>query len=166
MMPLKEVLASLKTWVIAAVAVIVGSVLTLLATSYVDFQKTNHSIAMEDFDKLNTTATELYQILLAYSNKARTGVPVDDITQRRFAEVVLKLDAEARINYMREPGTQKEFTEYENALVSLKEAADNLQGPLNGKGFVETISRYFVAQTKFTSEILKAQRSFINDVLT
>jgi hypothetical protein len=165
MMALKGVFGSLRKWSMTAVTAIIASGLTLIATSYMDFLKTNHSIAVSDFENLNATSTELYQLLLAYSNMARTGAPVDEITQRRFAEAVLKLDSEARVISMRDPRAKEEFSEYENALLSLKEAADHLQGPLNGKEFVESASRYLVAQSKFMSTILQAQESFFSGIL-
>jgi len=150
----------LKTSMIALFSAIIGAI----GTSYINFTQQNRAVVETDFGILKNSSTELFQLLDAYSKRARLGEKVDDATATRFRLTLLKLYNEADSITKREPRVQPEFTAYAQSLIILRDAAADLHGPLDAKKFVEATSDYFEAEAKFTRKVSDLQRNYLKSL--
>jgi len=82
---------------------VITAVLTIWGGSYVNFLQQNRAVIENDFTLFKASSAEMLQALGAYTERARTGAPIDSESRQRFRNGLLKLHSEAEAIAKREP---------------------------------------------------------------
>lgn len=151
----------IKPYISTAVSVIFGVIIGAFGNSYVGFIEHNRTVIEDQFGSFRDTSSELLQLLDGYSVRARTGAKIDEETQKKFREALLKAYDQAESIAKREPRVHDEFADYARSLLELRDAANDFTGPLDARKFVEATSDYLHANSKFESKIVNLQTSYL-----
>jgi hypothetical protein len=140
---------------------IFGAAIGAFVTVYTGLLQHNRTVIETDFNGFKTTATEIFQLLDAFSVTARTGKQVDDQSQHRFQLTLLKLYDQADKIAQRAPQVRPEFSDLARTLIALQTAAEQTKSPLDAKPLVEATSNYLAAENKFSKKVSEVQRSLL-----
>ena len=138
---------------------VVGGIVLAGINSYLSFTDHKRATVETEYNQLRGTSDELYQLLDAYAAKARSGATVDEGTERKFRQTLLKAYNEAEDVARKEPRAKDEFAEYAKSLILLREAAE-FAGPLDARKFVEATSQYIDAKSRLEKKINSIQGNY------
>lgn len=152
----------LRKYVVAAVtsSTIFGGVFGAVLTDVGNFRATNRDIAKRQIEVSEKADRELTSILQKFADKAvgKTATTDDDL--KSLKQKVQDAFSAAENLKNRYPAANAEFDSYADALVLLQQTAESMSGPLDAKGFVESVSKYYASKQKFDKRLTAIQTSW------
>lgn len=162
---LERILGYFRRHTAVQIAVLVWGVVAPFAGyvghDFLTYRSEQRTAIRSDYGQVQTQASLIQTQLLDLSQSAlghRPPPTSDELAALRTN--MNHLYATAQQVQRRVPMAKGELDEYGSAMVRLQQSAEVLQGPLNGKMFVEAVGNYFVAQDNFNKKITDAESCF------
>ena len=153
----KESLSKFGTYLgLTFVAFVVGFV----TNDYVNFKDYNRNVVKSDIEQLQLNSKAVQQQLALLSLTATGQKKKDPDDTVKLAETLRDLNDSVRELSVRLPQTKQDSETYSDAIVRLKQAADQMEGPLNAKEFVIATEDYFFKQQQFQNNLVAQQTKY------
>ena len=149
-------------WLRLTFTAFAGGVIAATLTSYVNVRLQTRTAVESDFTQFKSTSADLFQILSEYSKQATGVKPVSADIQIKLNNDMLMLFKVGDSIASRKPALRPDFDEYERRLFQLKQAAEELKGPADGKKFVEATAFYLDAEQQFKEKINSQQNGYFS----
>jgi Na+-transporting NADH:ubiquinone oxidoreductase subunit NqrC len=137
-----------------------GFIVGFVTNDVVNFRTSQRELLKAEFSQTMETAKLVDKQLGLLSAVAVGNSKKNPELVKQLEDNVRALFADANSITKRVPKAKQHFDEYSDAMVQLKDAAENLSGPADGKQFVEAVSVYYVAKEHFEQAIIDNQGSY------
>jgi hypothetical protein len=148
----------------AAKFVALGTVLGFAAgyiwTDFNSFRDHNRQLVAQEMVNVQQSAETISVLLHKFADHARGVREVDQDTVDELRSVLSRLLDHASTLKNRVPSSEPEFEEFAGAMVTLKNTAEAMEGPLDGQDFVEAVSEFYRAKDEFERAIIRDQSEY------
>lgn len=148
-------------WLGKAAFPAVTAVLGFMAHDFVDFRNKQIDATRVAIEQSRTANDAIHNFLSKYANIALKGGAISDADRTAFSEALNKAYSQAHRVSLRVPAIESTLSEYDAALVALKQASDELKGPASGRAFVEATSRYLAAEAAMEKASERHQQNYL-----
>lgn len=146
---------------LAAMTGVIGLMLGAIVSDFGNFRAANRDIAKRQIEASEKADHDMNAILQKFADKAlgKADTTVEDL---RILKSTVKesFAAAERLKYSF-PKAGREVDQFGDALVTLQKSAELLTGPADGKAFVRSVSRYYVAKKNLEEQISSAQTRWL-----
>jgi hypothetical protein len=139
---------------------LVTFIVGFLSSDYVNFREYNRNVVKSDIEQLQSSSKAVQQQLALLSLTATGQKKKDPTDSAKLAETLRDLNDQVRELSVRLPQTKQDSETYSEAMVRLKKAADQMDGPLNAKEFVVATEDYFFKQQQFQNNLVAQQTKY------
>lgn len=123
-------------------------------SSYLDGLRKNYEQFQETSQKIDDSLKIFSDV--ARGLKTKTPDEVEILRNKLLRSVDNVRELSRRID-----GTLSVARNYEDAIVKLADAADEVTGPFNGKSLVEAVNDYYLAQQSVEAAVIKEDTKFL-----
>lgn len=152
----------LQRYVVAAVtsSTLLGGVFGAVVTDVGNFRATNRDIAKRQIEVSEKADRELTSIIQKFADRAVGRASTNDDDVKALKQKVQDAYSAAENLKNRFPSASAEFELYADAIVRLQKAAEVMAGPMDAKGFVESVSKYYSTKQKLDQRLTAIQTSW------
>ena len=156
---LQRIVAFLRLHVVGAILStgLLGGLGGAVLTDFSNFRTANREFLKGQAEASQQADQDLINILRKFSDKARGRASTTDDDLKKLKENVGKSFLVASSLSERMPALKDDFTHYADALVQVQKSAEKLNGPADGKPFVEAISNYADKRDAFKRNVSSLQ---------
>lgn len=128
---------------------------------YVDYRNTYVAALNSNYEHFDKASQDIRNTLRVFAdvsrgNKLKSDEYVADL-QMKLLEAVGKVEDLSR----RVDGGSQFVRSYQDAAVNLRNAAEMLEGPLNGKVMVDAVNDFLLAENRVRDTVLQEYNSFL-----
>lgn len=151
-----------KLWLaVGSIALMVVSTLIgAISSDYLDFRSEYRSEFRSEYKQMAEAERNLLAYVQSFSSQATGNATVSAEKRNQFVREVTVLYQDAKDVADRVPEVKKEFYDFGQALVELKESALSMSGPIDAKPFWISVDKVIVTRDRFLARIREERRSY------
>ncbi|GEM_PF-4628234 len=148
-------------WLRNGLLVVAGGLIGWFANQYMDHRTANKVAIGLNYDQFNVVSSELEKSLkqfadIANGKKSKTDEDVELLQSRLLSALSVVEDLQRRIGV--DEGILDNFR---SAAVDLKQASNDVTGPLDAKKLVVAVNDYLVAEKKIKNAAVSKHKAFL-----